>query len=131
MRAYSRSRLAKARQITRGVSLRGAVEGTNPLKQSYRFIRLSRVNTGVFVDNLYSAFATMAPGGTAMPVSNYSRLLSLLCADFPPDVLQAVLAALERDPDELLDFEQFAAGITACLLYDGGLVLARSLAHRS
>eukprot|EP00761_Pharyngomonas_kirbyi_P010524 gb/GECH01010544.1/.p1 GENE.gb/GECH01010544.1/~~gb/GECH01010544.1/.p1 ORF type:complete len:296 (+),score=38.75 gb/GECH01010544.1/:1-888(+) len=121
------------------------VQGSSPMVRSYRFIRLTDRHRDVFFDNLVAAYNSLAhrrssdnvdPSASSSSSSassadprivtgeDLSKLLRMLCRDFPPDLLRAIFAVLGKDPVQSVPFEQFASAVNACLLYEEFLVEA-------
>eukprot|EP00755_Sulcionema_specki_P014877 Sspe_Gene.57863::Locus_31750_Transcript_1_1_Confidence_1.000_Length_924::g.57863::m.57863 len=100
---------------------RNVIQGTSPMIRSYRYIKLTKRNRQAFWDNLVAAYATLDEkrgGGVGLTGADMYRLLQLLCSDFPSDIVSSVLAVLEKTEQCLVPFDQFAAGVHACLLYE-------------
>eukprot|EP00744_Colponema_vietnamica_P027970 GILI01042248.1.p1 GENE.GILI01042248.1~~GILI01042248.1.p1 ORF type:complete len:248 (-),score=39.55 GILI01042248.1:77-820(-) len=114
------------------------VSGSTPIQRSYRYLRLSPHDRQIFMDNLFNAYLTLdttrrsaatASGTAATGPANaasksiwtcddFSKLLALVCADFPPEVAETVLKVLNKEPADLITFEEFAGGVKACMIYE-------------
>ena len=100
---------------------KNVVQGTSPMIRSYRYIKLTKINRISFWDNLVAAYATLDDrkcGGVGVTGADMKRLLHLLCVDFPPEIIISVLNILDRTETCVIPFNQFAAGIYACIMYE-------------
>lgn len=99
-----------------------AVNGVPPIMRSYRYIRLTKRNRQAFMDNLAQAYTIMSRSsevpGSGLTGANYLRLLNIVCADFPAEVVHALLQVLDKKDTDTISFPTFVAGINACLLYE-------------
>ena len=59
--------------------------------------------------------------------SEFSKLLQMLCYDFPPEMLRLILLELEKKETELVSFTEFAAAINACLLYEEFIKISKRI----
>jgi len=99
-----------------------AVNGVPPIMRSYRYIRLTKRNRQAFMDNLAQAYTIMSRSsevpGSGLTGANYMRLLHMVCADFPPEVVHSLSKVLDKKDSNTISFPTFVAGINACLLYE-------------
>ncbi|KAJ9463049.1 hypothetical protein DIPPA_25654 [Diplonema papillatum] len=108
------------------------IQGASPLIRSYRYVRLTAATRQSFWDNLVSAFTTLDErkgGGVGVTAGDVRRLLSLLCTDFPPEIVPTVLEILNKTETCVVPFRQFAAGVYACVMYEEFFALAERLFH--
>jgi hypothetical protein len=99
---------------------RNCAEGSSYLHRSYRYIRLTERNKEVFMDNLYMAYKSLSrrKGSIGTTGEELTKLLSLLCNDFPPDVSAAILRRLGKRDSDVVSFEEFALATKACLMFE-------------
>ena len=99
---------------------RNCAQGSSYLHRSYRYIRLTERNNDVFMDNLYMSYKSLSrrKGSIGATGEEMSKLLTLLCHDFPPDVSSNILRRLGRRAADVVTFEEFALATKACLLYE-------------
>lgn len=99
---------------------RNCAQGSSHLHRSYRYIRLTERNNDVFMDNLYMAYKSLSrrKGSIGATGEEMSKLLALLCHDFPPDVSSNILRRLGRRAADVVTFEEFALATKSCLLYE-------------
>lgn len=99
---------------------RNCAQGSSYLHRSYRYIRLTERNNDVFMDNLYMSYKSLSrrKGSIGATGEEMSKLLTLLCHDFPHDVSSNILRRLGRRPADVVSFEEFALATKACLLYE-------------
>ena len=92
------------------------------LFKSYKLIRLSPCAQQNFMDNVCAAYMNIDSkrSGTdsGLTGSEYMKLLNMLCLDFPPEVVEEVLAVFGKSDNEVLAFEDFVAGIQSVMLYE-------------
>ena len=50
--------------------------------------------------------------------STVSRLLALICSDYPVDISHTLVAAVGKREVDLVGFEAFSAAVRACLQYE-------------
>ena len=99
---------------------RNCAQGSSYLHRSYRYIRLTERNNDVFMDNLYMAYKSLSrkKGSIGATGEEMSKLLALLCHDFPPDVSSNILRRLGKRSADVVTFEEFALATKSCLLYE-------------
>ena len=66
-------------------------------------------------------------GQVGISAAEYTKLVKSLCQDFPEDTIAAVLQVLDIDQSGHITFQEFAAGINACLIYSDFLECAEDL----
>ncbi|KAL9642160.1 hypothetical protein ABK040_007165 [Willaertia magna] len=108
------------------------VKGSNSLTRSYRYIKLAKRNQEAFFDNLVAAYNSFSnknsPEDIGLNGSEFVKLVKLVCNDFPPEILKKVVDVLNKgNSNTLLSFQEFAAGINACLLYEEYLKIVEEL----
>ncbi|OMJ83141.1 hypothetical protein SteCoe_15994 [Stentor coeruleus] len=90
--------------------------------KSYKLIRLSKFERKSFMDNLVSAYMNLDSkrGGNNQGITglDYTKLLKMICIDFPYEVVDEVLGILGKRDTDIVQFEEFLAGIKAILLYE-------------
>ena len=85
------------------------------------------------MDNLAAAYNVLdhkvaAKGGrSGISASEYIKLVKSLCRDFPEETLDSVLSILDIREQEVISFEEFAAGINTCLYYSDFLEHAEDM----
>lgn len=50
--------------------------------------------------------------------SEYMRLINMLCLDFPSEIIDEVMAVYAKRENDIIPFEDFAAGIQSVMMYD-------------
>ena len=100
---------------------KNVIQGTSPLVRSYRYIRLTALTRLSFWDNLVAAYATLDDrkgGGVGVTGADMRRLVHLLCVDFPPEIINAVLEVYDKTETCVIPFRHFSSGVYACLMYE-------------
>lgn len=100
---------------------RNAAKGGGGISRSYRYIRLTQRHREAFMDNLLSAYTALDSklhNSAGLTGREYSKLLRLLCNDFPMEVVDSLLQVMGKGPSDPIEFQPFCAGINACLLYE-------------
>ena len=108
---------------------RNCAEGSSYLHRSYRYIRLTEQSQDVFMDNMYMAYKSLSrrKGSIGTTGQELTKLLSLLCHDFPSDVSASILRRLGKRDSDVVSFEEFALATKTCLLYEDFFELSDSI----
>lgn len=114
---------------------KNVIRGSSPLLRSYRYIRFTEQGRSTFMDNLAASYGALETqkgrgGHSGISALEYTRLVKSLCRDFPDEMLEGVLGILQVEEGEVVGFQEFAAGINACLYYSDFLDNAEDLYHK-
>lgn len=98
----------------------GGRDGGTPLMQAHRMLRLAHHSHEAFGPNVAAAYALLAqaPVAGVAPVlagGVFMKLVRLLCAGMPVDVMRYVLELLERDDAQAVGHAEFEAAVRGCL----------------
>lgn len=61
--------------------------------------------------------------------AEFAKLLTMICSDFPQHLTANILRYLSKGDSDLVSFEEFAAGVNACLIYEEFISHAERLFH--
>lgn len=109
---------------------RNAANGTDPLTRAHRMVRLTDPRQPAFQDNLVTAFTILRanePSQQGISGREYGRLLRLLSADLPVEVVDPIFQALGKTYIDSIEFPSFCSGIKQCLSFEELLQIAGRL----
>lgn len=74
------------------------------------------------MDNLCAAYMAIdskrGNNDSGLSGSEYMRLINMLCLDFPSEIIDEVMAVYAKRENDIIPFEDFAAGIQSVIMYD-------------
>jgi len=104
---------------------KNVILGTSSFLRSYRYICFTERGRQTFMDNLAAAYKTLDTCKTTcakrqnggVSGADFSKLVKSLCRDFPQEHLNTIIEVLGTNENDRISFQEFAAGVNACLLY--------------
>lgn len=100
---------------------RNAIKGSTGEQRSYRYIRLTNRHRETFMDNLLAAYTSLDSKlheSSGLTGVEYTKLLRLLCVDFPLEVIDTLFNVLGKGSNDAIDFRTFCSGVNACMIYE-------------
>lgn len=99
---------------------RCVVKGNHTLFREYNFIHATPHNRASFIAMFWKCFKHIGKSGDLLSVKEYHSLLSLICSDFPHEIVQksARIVLMEDAMDCLMSFNDFLSAFQMQLYYE-------------
>ncbi|XP_028412128.1 UPF0705 protein C11orf49 homolog [Dendronephthya gigantea] len=96
------------------------VQGNHTLYREYSFIHATPHNRSSFIAIFWKCFKHIGQSGDLLSVKEYHSLLSLICSDFPYEIVQksARIVLMEDAMDCLMSFSDFVTAFQMQLYYE-------------
>ncbi|KAF6020062.1 C11orf49 [Bugula neritina] len=94
-------------------------EGKHAIFREFEFINSTPYNRACFVDTFHKCFAALGKKGDLLAIRDYYALVSVLCSDFPYEMLQktAKIVLIDDAHDCLISFTDFLYSFQLQLYY--------------
>jgi len=97
-----------------------AIANSNIFK-AFRLITLNKIDCKSFEDNVFKSYTLIERdhGGSGVKGFDFMKLVKMLLADYPQEVVHGILRQLYCPEEGNVDFDEYLAGVRSVLLYDG------------